>query len=123
MSQSQRGEGRLSSIIWLVVFAALGWAAWNVAPAYIANFSLTDKMNEIARTPRGPKAEQQVQDQLAKYIRQERLDEWIDVSMFQVSTVETNRRITLEYEREVQILPGFKKVLHFTDKVEQPLLY
>lgn len=121
--KSQRGEGRLSSIIWLVVLAALAWATWNVAPAYIANFSLSDKMNEIARTPRGPKSDEKVLELLTKYVRTERLDAYIDPKMFQISTVETNRQITLEYDREVQILPGFKKVLHFSNKVEQPLIF
>jgi hypothetical protein len=121
--KSQRGEGRLSSIIWLVVFAALAWAGWNVAPAYIANFSLSDKMNEIARTPRGLKSDEKVLELLTKYVRTERLDAYIDPKMFQISTVETNRQITLEYDREVQILPGFKKVLHFSNKVEQPLIF
>jgi hypothetical protein len=121
--RSQRGEGRLSSIIWLLVLAALAWAAWNVAPAYIANFSLNDKMNEIARTPRGPKSDERVVELLTKYVREQRLDPYIDPKMFQISTVETNRQIRLEYDREVEILPGFKKVLHFTNKVEQPLIF
>jgi hypothetical protein len=121
--RSQRGEGRLSSIVWLLVFAVGIWAAWHALPPYVANFALNDKMNEIARSPRGTTTDEKVVDMLMKYVREERLDGYIQRPMFQVSTVETNRRITLEYDREVEILPGFKKKLHFTNRVEQPLIF
>lgn len=119
---SQRGEGRLSGIVWLLVFAALLWAAWHVGPAYVANFALNDKMNEVARTPK-PATDEKVLDMLMKYVREERLDAFIQRPMFKISTVETNRRINLEYDREVEMLPGFKKTIHFKNQVDQPLIF
>jgi hypothetical protein len=59
---------------------------------------------------------------LMKEVRNRRLDTWIGRNSFRVSTVETGRRITLSYEREVQILPGMKKKLKFDFTADQPLV-
>jgi deoxyribose-phosphate aldolase len=52
MRHAEQGEGRIGSLLFLVVLAAAGYAAWNVAPLYIANYSMKDKMLEVARQPR-----------------------------------------------------------------------
>lgn len=120
---SQKGEGRLGSIVSLLVFAAALYAAWNVAPAYIANYGLKDKMNEIARSPRGTTTDDKLLDMLDAYVREERLDGYVQRGMFQVVTLETSRRIVLVYQREVKVLPGFAKVLTFENDVSQPLVF
>jgi len=119
----QRGEGKLSGIIWLVAIAALGFAAWNVAPVYMANYSLTDKMSEIARLPRHNK-DDKLQDMLWKQgVVEFDLQTYLTRDSFKISTYEGGRTITCEYEREAEILPGWKKSFHFQNKVEQPLIY
>jgi hypothetical protein len=123
LGKSQRGEGRLGSIISLLVLLAVVYAAWNVAPAYIANYGLKDKMNEIARSPRGTTKDDKILDMLDQYVREERLDSYVQRSMFQVSTLDTSRRIFVVYERPVKILPGFEKVLTFENDVSQPLVF
>jgi len=122
-SRTDRGEGRLSSLIWLAFFLALGYSIWHVAPAYMANYTLNDKMNEIARTPRGGTTDEKVVDMLMKYVREEGLDPYIQRTMFRVATSENNRRIMLSYDRTTEVLPGWKHVIHFSNQVDQPLIW
>jgi hypothetical protein len=70
--RSERGEGRLSSLFGLAVFAAAVLAVWNVAPVYIDDFALKDKMNEIARAPRGTNTDEKVMELLMRYVREQR---------------------------------------------------
>ena len=48
-SNSERGEGKLGTIIGLVVFAAVVLAAWNTLPLFIADYTFADKLHEYAR--------------------------------------------------------------------------
>jgi hypothetical protein len=120
---SERGEGKLSSILGLAIFAAAVLAIWNVAPIYIADFALKDKMNEIARAPRGTTSDEKVMDMLMRYVREERLDSYVNRNAFKISTLETSRRITVDYYREADILPGWKHTFNFHNQVDQPLIY
>ena len=120
---SARGEGRLSMLFGLAVFAAAILAVWNVAPVYIDDFALKDKMNEIARAPRGTTTDEKVMDQLMRYVREQRLDGYIQRTAFKISTLETSRRIVVDYRREAQILPGWKHTFNFHNQVDQPLIY
>ena len=120
---SERGEGKLSGFIWLVVLITAAYAAWNVAPVYIDHYALKDKMDEIARAPRGTNTDEKLYDQLLKYVRENRLDAYIQKGSFKISTLETSRRITVDYARSVDVLPGWNKTFTFSAQAEQPLIY
>ena len=51
------------------------------------------------------------------------MDGWIHRDSFNISTVETGRRITVVYDREAEILPGWKHTFSFNKQVDQPLIY
>lgn len=122
-SRTQRGEGRMGSLIFLALLIAMAYAAWNVAPAYLAHYDFVDKVNEICRTPRyRAPDDDRIIEMLMKEVRNRRLDDWIHPGSFRVSTTETSRRIILHYEREVQVLPGWKKKLKFDFQSDQPLV-
>jgi hypothetical protein len=120
---SERGEGKLGSIMGLAIFAAAILAVWNVAPVYIDDFALKDKMNEIARAPRGTNSDEKIMDLLMRYVREERMDGYVNRGAFRISTLETSRRITVDYRREAEILPGWKHEFVFHNQVDQPLIY
>jgi hypothetical protein len=120
---SERGEGKLSSLFGLAIFAGAILAVWNVAPVYIDDFALKDKMNEIARAPRGTNSDDKVMDMLMRYVREERLDPYVNRSAFKISTLETSRRIVVDYRREAEILPGWRHTFNFHNQVDQPLIY
>jgi hypothetical protein len=120
---SERGEGKLSSLFALAVFAAAVLALWNVGPVFIDDFALKDKMNEIARAPRGTHTDDKLLEMLMRYVREERIDGYVQRTAFKISTLETSRRITVDYKREAQILPGWKHTFTFHNQVDQPLIY
>lgn len=122
-SRKERGEGKLGGIIALALIFGAAYAAWNVAPAYMDHYDFVDKINEICRTPRyKAPTDDKIIEMLMKEVRNRRLTDWIGPSSFRVSTVETGRRITLTYEREVNLLPGMKKKLKFDFTSDQPLI-
>ena len=118
----ERGEGKLSTVIWLLVFAAVAFAIWHVAPVYIDHYALVDKANELARAPRYNNPDEKIIDQLTRYAREERIP-GVGRHSFALSTLETSRRITVEYQREAEVLPGWKHTFKFSNTVEQPLIY
>ena len=121
--RNERGEGNMSSFIFLIVVIAAAFAAWNVAPVYMDHYSFVDKVNEIARTPRyRAPTDEKIMDMLMKEVRERRIDTWVRPQSFRISTTETSRRINLNYEREAQVLPGWKKLFKFTFQADQPLV-
>jgi hypothetical protein len=121
--RNQRGEGRLSGIVWLLVFVAVCYGLWNVVPLYLANYNLKDKMNQAARSPRGTVSDDQIRDGLWHEVQESRLDAFVPKSCFQISTRETSRKITCSYDRTQQVLPGFNWTFHFDNEVDQPLIF
>jgi hypothetical protein len=123
MKSTERGEGKLSALLWLLFFAAVVYGGFKVAPVYIDNYSLTDKMNEIARSPRGTTPDEKIMDMLMKYVREQHLDAYVARSQFEITTLETSRRIRLNYRRTTEVLPGWKHTFTFRNQVDQPLIY
>ena len=121
--RSERGEGQLSTILWLAVILALGFAAFNVGPVYFANYALNDKLAEIGRLPRGQASDEKIYDMIAKYLREENLTPYLNRANFTITTMEGHRIITCNYSRTAEILPGWSKTFVFSDKADQILPY
>jgi hypothetical protein len=121
---SEKGEGKTGGFILLAVVLAGGLAAWNVAPAYFDHYDFVDKVNEICRTPRyrARGGDDAIRKMLMDEVVKRRLTQWIGPDSFTVTTTEFNRTIELYYEREVEILPGWKKNLKFSYTADQPLV-
>lgn len=121
---SEKGEGRLGGLIFLVVVAIGALAAWNVAPVYFDHYDFVDKVNEICRMPkyRVRGGDEGVVKLLMDEVTKRRLGQWIGPESFTVNTTDFNRQIDLYYEREVEILPGWKKTLKFRYTADQPLV-
>jgi hypothetical protein len=122
--KSEKGEGRLGGLISLVLVLALALAAWRVAPVYFDHYDFVDKVNEICRTPKYKvrAGDESIMKMLTDEVAKRRLGQWIGPESFTISTVETSRQIQLYYEREVEILPGWKKTLKFNFTADQPLI-
>lgn len=118
----EKGEARLSSIIWLVVLIGFGYAVWHVGPVYFAGYSLVDKMNEMARAPKYNHPDEKILDNLMKEVRERRLDQWIVRSDFKVNTLDHSRRISVEYDVPIEVLPGWTRNFHFKHDVDQPII-
>lgn len=116
----ERGEGRLSSIIALAAFVAFCMAVWNVAPVYMADYTLGDRMVEICRIGRGGNPDDAIMERLLKAVREEGLEDYIDRYNFTIETRDSSRRITLEYERTYKILFGWSRNQKFSRTVDEP---
>jgi hypothetical protein len=121
-ARSEAGEGRFGTIVGLLLLAAVAFAAWNVVPVYYANYDFADKMNEIARTPRYRATDDKIMDLLMKEAAEQRIHAYLNRQGCRVETQEAYRRINCAYEREVEILPGWKHVFKFQNRADQPLI-
>jgi hypothetical protein len=120
--RSEKGEGRLSSIIWVIILVGFGYAVWHVGPIYIAGYSLSDKMNEMARAPKYNHPDEKIIDMLMKEVRERRLEQWITRTQFKVNTYENSRRIGVEYDVPIEVLPGYVRTFHFKHDADQPII-
>ena len=118
----QRGEVRLSSLIMLVLMIAAGLAAWNVIPIYYANYSFSDKMVELARRPKYNNSDDEIMRNLEKEARILKMEDYINVRTCRVQTAEFRRKITCNYDRTQQVIPGWKHTFRFNNEADQPLL-
>jgi len=120
----EKGEGRLGGLIMLVILALGGLAAWHVIPVYYDHYDFVDKVNEICRTPQYKvrNGDEGIKKMLMDEVAKRRLGTWIGPESFAVSTTSTGRQIQLYYEREVEVLPGFKKTFKFNVTSDQPLI-
>jgi hypothetical protein len=121
-NEDERGEGRLGSIIGLIVFAAVVLAAWNVGPVYVANYTFADKLNEFARMNRYQHSDDRIMDLVYKEASKNRIDTYLGRSGCKINTRETSRTIDCEYERTVEVLPGWKHTFRFKPSADQPLI-
>jgi hypothetical protein len=121
--RGEQGKGALGSIVGLVVFLAILYAIFHVGPPFVTDYSFKDKLNEMARLNRGQYPDEKIMDMILKEIRDRQLDDVIQKSQVKIHTVETSRRIIVEYDQNVKILPGWERVFHFVDDVDQPLVF
>jgi hypothetical protein len=118
MGTNERGESKLSSFIWLAVIATIGYAAWNVGPLYVANYTLVDKMKDVAKTPRWVANDEKIYDLMMKYVREEQMTDYVFRESFGVSTAEGHRIITCRYRRTVNVFPGVPHTFDFNDSAD-----
>jgi hypothetical protein len=121
-TSSERGEGRLSNIVALVIFAGVIYASWNLIPVYYSNYSFSDRVNEIARLPKYNNPDEAILQKLMKESQQYDLEDFISPRTCTVVTQDFRRKIQCGYERRVKILPGLTRTLRFDIEAEQPLL-
>ena len=119
---AERGEGRLGSIIGLIVFAAVALAAWNVLPIYIANYTFADKLNEFGRMNRYQHPDERIMDYVMREAGKQRIDTYLTRQGCKITTRETSRTIECEYQRTVEVLPGWKHTFKFKPASDQPLI-
>ena len=122
--KSERGEGKLGGLVLLVALIAGGLAAWHIIPVYYDHYDFVDKVNEICRTPRYKvrKGDEDIKKMLMDEVSKRRLNAWIGPESFAINTTDSSRQIELYYERECEVLPGFKKTFKFSFKADQPLI-
>jgi hypothetical protein len=120
--EKERGEVRISSLIFLVVFAAAGLAAWNVIPVYYANYSFHDAMVELCRRPKYNNPDEEILRLLERKARELKLENYINARTCKVQTMDYRRKINCGYDRTQQVIPGWTRTFQFRNEADQPLL-
>jgi uncharacterized membrane protein len=123
MRRNERGNATISAVFWLAVLGAAIYAAFNVIPVYVAHYELQDKMVEVCRLGRSMNPDDKILEMLLKKVREEGLTDWVRATNFQIITSESNRRIRVDYDREVKILPGIVRKQRFSAEADQPLAF
>ena len=119
---NERGEGRLGTIIWLLVLGSIGYATWQLFPVYYSNYNFADKATELARAPKYSHPDERIEQELIKAAQENHLEQYINVKTCKINTLEVRRTIVCEYDRTVEILPGVKHKFHFKTSADQPLI-
>jgi hypothetical protein len=118
--RSEKGEGRLKTVIIVAVIALLIYAAVKVVPAYVNNYQLADKMEEQARFAVVNRyTEEQIRDNVFKICQE--LD--IPAKKEEIKITATNSivRISMQYTVPVDVLT-YHLDLHFAPSSENKSL-
>lgn len=107
--RSEKGGSTLSNILWLGALVAFAYACWNFIPAYYAHHTLSDVALELCRSmPSQTNTDDMIVQKVMKQVRELKLDPYIYPQNVRVQTRDNSRQIRIEYQREIQIVPGYK---------------
>ena len=118
---SQRGGGTVKAIVWSAILIYGAFAAYRIIPAYVAEYQLSDKMQETARfAVVNHYSEEQIRDNIFKEVQ----DLEIPVKKEAIKVVSTQSivKISLDYTVPVDLLV-YHLDLHFTPNNENKSLY
>jgi len=120
LRRSQRGEGKLKAILYTAILIAAIFVAVKIIPPYMADYQLSDKMQELARFAVVNRyTEDQLRDNVYKAI--EDLNIPAKREDIKVITGEKGVKISLEYTVPVDLLV-YQLDLHFTPSSESKSL-
>lgn len=117
----ERGEGRLKAIIYTAVLLLGIYSAVKLVPPYMANYQLSDKMQELARYAVVNRyTEEQIRDNVYKAVQD--LEIPVKREEIKVSSSNTLVKISLDYTVPVDLL-FYHLDLHFTPSSENKSLF
>jgi hypothetical protein len=113
---SQRGEGKFKAIVFTVVLVVGIFLAFKLVPAYVAEYQLQDKMQEMARFGIANRySEEQVRDNVFKVVQDLELP--VKREDIKVSVSQSVVKVSLEYTVPVDLLV-YSTELHFSPSSE-----
>ena len=119
--RSQRGEGKLKAIIVTVLLVAGVYCAFKLLPPYIAEYQLSDKMQEQARYAVVNRyTEDQIRDNIYKVAQD--LDVPVKREAIKVFTTNQVVKISMDYTVPIDML-FYHVDLHFTPSSENKALF
>ncbi len=121
-AESERGEGKLGTLVGLAFLVAVLWAGWNLIPVYYANYSLSDRLVELARAPKYRYPDDEVMRLIVKAAAEHDVEKYVNETTCKVTTTELRRTIVCEYEREVNVLPGWTRTFQFKLMADQKII-
>jgi uncharacterized membrane protein len=118
--RSERGEGRLKAVIYIVILLLIIYSAVKIVPVYVSNYQLTDKMEEQARFAVVNRyTEEQIRDNIFKVVQELEIPAKRDsIKVFNTNSIV---KISMEYTVPVDLL-FYHMDLHFSPTSENKAL-
>ncbi|HEX9943982.1 MAG TPA: hypothetical protein VGG03_18375 [Thermoanaerobaculia bacterium] len=116
--RSERGEGNLGCILWLLVFGLAVLIAWKAVPVKVQSAELYDYLDEIAKFGAARRPAEDIEKDIMERAKQ--LD--IPLQKKDVKVERTRDRIYIELEYTVPVeFPGYTYQWHFRQKLDRPI--
>jgi hypothetical protein len=116
--RSERGEGNLGCILWLLALALAVMIAWKAVPVKLQSTELYDYMDELAKFS----AAQVPPDQLKKRILDRAAQLQIPLTKENVRVQRNGDRIYMEVEYTIPVeFPGYTYQWNFHQKLDRPI--
>jgi hypothetical protein len=118
--RSERGEGRLKTVLFLLFFATAIFVGFKTLPAYVAEYQLADKMQETARFAVVQRqSDEQVRETIFKVIQ----DLNIPCKKEDIKVTSSSSGVTISVDYRVPVdLIVYQTELHFTPSSENKSL-
>lgn len=115
---SERGEGNLGCILWVLVLILVVMVAWKAIPAKLSTTKLYDYMDELAKFSASSKQP----DELKKMIlnRAKELDIAVDPNNVVVARKADSIHMEIQYQMPVTVL-GFTYQWKFHQTLDRPI--
>jgi hypothetical protein len=120
-ARAEGGEGKFKAILFLAVFVSLIFIGFKTIPAYVAEYQLADKMQEVARySVVNRQSEEQVRDSIFKVVQD--LD--IPATKEDIKVTSTNSLVTINVDYRVPVdLLVYSTEMHFSPSSENKSLF
>ena len=116
--RSERGEGNLGCILWLLALALAVLIAWKAVPVKLQSTELYDYMDELAKFS----AANVPPDQLKKRILDRAAQLQIPLQKENVRVQRNGDRIYMEVEYTIPVeFPGYTYQWNFHQKLDRPI--
>jgi hypothetical protein len=116
--RSERGEGNLGCILWLLALGLATLIAWKAVPVKVQSTQLYDYMDELAKFS----AARTPPDQLEKMIIDRAKQLEISLEKKDVKVERNGDNIFMEIEYTVPLeFPGYTYQWHFHQKLDRPI--
>jgi hypothetical protein len=119
--RNERGEGKFKVILFLIVFVSFIFVGFKTVPAYVAEYQLADKMQEVARySVVNRQNEEQVREAIFKVIQD--LD--IPATKEDVKVTSSNSLVTISVDYRVPVdLLVYQTEMHFSPSSENKSVF
>jgi cell division protein FtsL len=114
--RTQRGAGKLKTVIYLAILLAAIFAAVKILPSYVADYQLSDKMQELARFA---VVNRYTEDQIRDNVYRAMQDLGIPAKREDIKIISSQAavKISLDYRVPVDLIV-YQMELHFTPSSE-----
>lgn len=116
--RSERGEGNLGCIFWLLAMGIVLLIAWKAIPVKLQSAELYDHMDEIAKFA----ARRATIEEIEKSILARAVELKIPLQKKDITVNKTGQRIFMQIEYNIPLeFPGFTYQWHFKQTVDRPI--